>query len=371
MHNSYKNNRGQILVLVAISLVVLLGFAALAIDVGYFYHTKNQLQGAADAAALAGAIMLDTASTPTSIAPRQEAWKFACKNSAAGQAVYLVTNSSTNCDSPPTSGLNEDANDPTGDIVLGNWEATRPEDIRFLPTASAPLPSTSMINAVKVTTRRTNTPTSPGGPVQTFFGKIFNITNVDISAQAIATRPPKPSTSMSLCINACLTQGTTTTFYFKEGDDLSPGKVMTSAWTEYTGLPATNFGPDSDIAQYIQGKKIPPSACCQMVTTNQSGAQQIMKVLQDEFNKRKNADGYWEIIIPIFGNDLTVCPGQIGPSNSCPPGGQPDPYVVSRYARAKLYDVILNPTPSVKVNIVECVPCPATGFLGELPNLVK
>ena len=93
------------MILVAISLVVLIGFAALAIDIGYFYHTKNQLQGAADAAALAGAIRLDTSSTPTSIAPRQEAWKLAWKTEQPVRLFILITNSSTNCDSPPTSGL--------------------------------------------------------------------------------------------------------------------------------------------------------------------------------------------------------------------------------------------------------------------------
>jgi hypothetical protein len=50
-----RDERGQAIVLMTISLVVILGMAALVIDVGNWYHTKRRLQGTADAAALAGA----------------------------------------------------------------------------------------------------------------------------------------------------------------------------------------------------------------------------------------------------------------------------------------------------------------------------
>jgi uncharacterized membrane protein len=48
-------HRGQVLVLVAIALFALLGFAALAVDVGYMYTVRHELQRCADAGALAGA----------------------------------------------------------------------------------------------------------------------------------------------------------------------------------------------------------------------------------------------------------------------------------------------------------------------------
>ncbi|HET9102812.1 MAG TPA: pilus assembly protein TadG-related protein [Solirubrobacteraceae bacterium] len=46
---------GAILVITAVMLIVIIGFAALAIDVGSFYQAQRQAQGAADAGALAGA----------------------------------------------------------------------------------------------------------------------------------------------------------------------------------------------------------------------------------------------------------------------------------------------------------------------------
>ena len=57
-----RGERGQILAVVVLALVALLGIAAFAIDVGYAYYAKRQLQAAADAAALAGAQDLPVAS---------------------------------------------------------------------------------------------------------------------------------------------------------------------------------------------------------------------------------------------------------------------------------------------------------------------
>jgi Flp pilus assembly protein TadG len=50
-----KEEQGQALIMVALMLTMLLGFAALVVDVGMMYVTKAELQNAADAAALAGA----------------------------------------------------------------------------------------------------------------------------------------------------------------------------------------------------------------------------------------------------------------------------------------------------------------------------
>ncbi len=50
-----RDERGQSLVLVVLFLVVLLGFAALVLDVGHAYLAQRKLQSSVDAAALAGA----------------------------------------------------------------------------------------------------------------------------------------------------------------------------------------------------------------------------------------------------------------------------------------------------------------------------
>lgn len=48
-------NRGQVILLFALMLLILIGVAGLAVDVGYFYTVRAELQRAADSGALAGA----------------------------------------------------------------------------------------------------------------------------------------------------------------------------------------------------------------------------------------------------------------------------------------------------------------------------
>src|SRR4026207_817471 len=54
--SSARDERGQILILTALSMPVLLAIAALSIDASYMYDRRNKLYAAADAAAKAGAI---------------------------------------------------------------------------------------------------------------------------------------------------------------------------------------------------------------------------------------------------------------------------------------------------------------------------
>ncbi len=70
-----QRDRGQVLILFLFALAVLLGFAAMAIDVGLFLHDRRALQNAADAAALAGAGYLPDGSQAT-----QQAQQWATDN---------------------------------------------------------------------------------------------------------------------------------------------------------------------------------------------------------------------------------------------------------------------------------------------------
>jgi len=50
-----RNRRGAVLIIFAILLIVLIGFVALAVDVGRWYNVRSELSKAVDAAAIAGA----------------------------------------------------------------------------------------------------------------------------------------------------------------------------------------------------------------------------------------------------------------------------------------------------------------------------
>lgn len=58
-----KHEGGQVLVLAALMMTVLMGIAALAVDVGMVTVTKSKLQNDADAAALAGAMEISSGKT--------------------------------------------------------------------------------------------------------------------------------------------------------------------------------------------------------------------------------------------------------------------------------------------------------------------
>ncbi len=65
MTTKFQDESGQVIVLTALCLVVLLGFVGIAIDVGLLFRAKQNVRIAADAAAIAGALDLGYGRSPT------------------------------------------------------------------------------------------------------------------------------------------------------------------------------------------------------------------------------------------------------------------------------------------------------------------
>src|SRR5690348_8751983 len=72
-HRLVGQARGQILLIVTIAMFMMLGAAALAVDIGRLWTTKRLMQSAADAAALAGADAAAAGSTGAVTAAAQAA----------------------------------------------------------------------------------------------------------------------------------------------------------------------------------------------------------------------------------------------------------------------------------------------------------
>jgi len=296
MVNSYKKNRGQILVLVAISLVVLLGFAALAIDIGYFYHTKNQLQGAADAAALAGAVKLDGTNDPIQPDARHEAITYAELNSASGSPVHLSNDDSNVL--AKDNGIN--------DITVGSWAANT-------YTAGG-----TPVNAVQVRARSTNKDAA-GFP--RIFGKIFDTTKQEIQPEAIAARPARSSTFFYFCDIAC---SSTTSLPRILSTDTSAPFENQFAWTSLTD-PVTNA---SDLSAYICAESPFVDNCKIPLYSTTGTAASVLRDLEArmydptyESNMKDIIGGKiygWWVIVPVI--------------SPCPPGKQPAPQPVTQYA---------------------------------------
>ena len=85
-----RNRRGAALALVAVSLVVILGMGALAVDMGMLIKQHNDAQRAADAAALAGASAFQDAKPFDAIVPAgKQAIEYLAKNYVGG--TYIDT----------------------------------------------------------------------------------------------------------------------------------------------------------------------------------------------------------------------------------------------------------------------------------------
>jgi Flp pilus assembly protein TadG len=81
-----NNERGQSMVITVVFMVVLLGFAALVIDVGSWYRAHRAAQATADASALAGAQVLPDTATAQSLASQ-----YVAKNGGTGLGGTTIT----------------------------------------------------------------------------------------------------------------------------------------------------------------------------------------------------------------------------------------------------------------------------------------
>ncbi|MEX2552384.1 MAG: pilus assembly protein TadG-related protein [Actinomycetota bacterium] len=87
------NERGSVLILVSLSMTVLVGFSALAIDLGFARQRRTQARSSADFAALAGAGVLKTGTIAEAEAAARD---FASRNGFSGEDAEVNI--------PPTSG---------------------------------------------------------------------------------------------------------------------------------------------------------------------------------------------------------------------------------------------------------------------------
>jgi Flp pilus assembly protein TadG len=370
MVNSNKNNRGQVLVLVAISLVVLLGFAALAIDIGYFYHTKNQLQGAADAAALAGVAELDGTNNTTIIdAAKLAAVNYANANKAAGIQVQISSDGTNTLSS-------------SNDITVGSWAANA-----YTPGVTPP----PAIMAMQVRARRTSD--SLGGGVNRIFGKIFPSSSdkQDISATAIAARPPRSSEFIALHQDACgsgtiCSYPTICTFSTPSVlDPQSPSTNLNVMWTSLTTDPTSASG----VSGLICGS--PPSVdnCNDFIyATNgvvASTFRDLESAMYDPFYEKASKDidstgqvtGWW-VIVPV----LSCSTGILCPANGT--------YQVIKYAKIHIQVICVGgtygcfgdfqappsacssyPNTVIVIDQLTCIDCSAPDQLPGAPKLVS
>ncbi|WP_321931150.1 pilus assembly protein TadG-related protein [Paraburkholderia guartelaensis] len=203
--------RGSVSVMVAVFLVVLLGCAALAIDVARWVIVRNELQNAADAAALAGARQLPgqlvaAASSTTwsnaATAATTVANTYAGGNHANGQSIVT----------PQT-------------VVAGYWDVNAANQPSTVPSS---LPQTigSPTDKPAVMVTVSLDPTHGTG-LPLLLGRVLGVSSLHASATAVAiiSAPgaAQPGSLFPMALNQCLYSNS---IYWSNGQPVSGAELQ-------------------------------------------------------------------------------------------------------------------------------------------------
>lgn len=166
--------RGVIAVQVAVMLVMLLGFAALTLDMGSLYNARADLQHAADASALAGASVYTTDAMMTVRMGTGGTSTLAGVTSMATARVHEFASIN------PTFGLSTT-------MVQGGDIQTGSIDLYSATSTIQVGPAPADYNAVRVMIRReSGTSDANNGPVEFYFAPILGKLFGESSASAVA-----------------------------------------------------------------------------------------------------------------------------------------------------------------------------------------
>jgi Flp pilus assembly protein TadG len=204
-----RGERGQILAVVALALVALLGISAFAIDVGFAYYGQRQLQSATDAAALAGAQDLPSASTAVTTAtsyatantPTNLAFNFSYQTTCTATSIIA-----TGC----TAAVNPNELTVTGSGTTNTWFARIFGITHFNLSAHANAcsPCSSTPVDIVIAVDRTGSmcsPTGPGGTctdlnnAKSGIRTMLGILNPPYAQVGMVAFPPLESTGSDVC----------------------------------------------------------------------------------------------------------------------------------------------------------------------------
>lgn len=160
----HHRRRGNILVMTCLLMVVMIAFIAMAVDVGYLYTVRNELQRSADASAIAAA------------------WELIEEDAMDGEfsSEEIFTNARTTAEQ--FAALNKVGNTAPGlagdDVFVGYLADPSDPSLQLVAAQPGTLP-----NAVKVRVQRTDI---QNGQVPLFFARIMGVDKSAIVAEATA-----------------------------------------------------------------------------------------------------------------------------------------------------------------------------------------
>lgn len=347
--------RGKILDKRGVAAVLVLGvlvffiifFIVIAIDIAYVYVVRGEMQNAADAAAIAGSSQISDPADLVQANARAEAKEFALKNNAAGKPLVLIDN----------------------DISVGFWDG------------GTYTPGVSPVNAIKVVARRTG-----ADAVQMLFGAIIDRSTMEVSRVAIAARSPRVDIPVALCINACgadnsgggIINTSTGSKFIWGPTNLEQGNPYAAAFTDFAPDNSVNVG---SMVAFFCGSTL--DVCEQTIQTTQAPPGVVDRQFRCAFinplfdSENKGCVNSSNTVVPCS----SFTPGSgikvkwwtplVPIVDQCPPGNQPGPLHVIKYARAKITEVNIRSGGGVGSGSPNNCACTALGASNYIPSPIN
>ncbi len=362
-----RNHKGITAVNVALLGTVLVGMTAFAIDIGHALVTQNELQNAADSASLAAGRQLGVTYLGLTVPEQQD-----MSRSLTGTEVTQINGQAT------TAAFSNGASDvdnlsiAPGEIELGVWDFNAGT---FTPGIVRP-------NAVRVTARRDNVQNLP---ITTFFAGIFGVSEMSVSATAIAALGTAGGPAAPGAVDApfgisedwftgVATCGDTITFsptgtqggcagwhqYDEQTGTVSPQNCSTTTTTGGGGTGGQS-GANAhmmdqiieclDAGNYTSPPIYPGTTQFQFTGGEVSSA---FPELEDLFNNHKDSNGEWHISVPVY--EANNCANPEGPvtivgyakvavTQVTPPQGQGQGYIEAQVQCDAFFDGAPSPNP--------------------------
>jgi len=307
------NQTGATAILVGLLMIIFIGLAALAVDIGHLYLVRNELQNASDAGALAGArVLYNEEGTEINATANATAYGAAVANQSEKTSVDVHWNG-----------------DNSGDIERGHWSfathtftpnsSTAPVDLWNVSTDELDA-NVNFINAVRVRARRQDTPAA------SFFGRIFGYSNFILSADSVAyigfagtLTPFEVDQPIAICKESILEGGIYTCNIgrmINSGQNVATSE--TGGWTSFNqDDTACQGGTNSQEVRSLvcaDGNPEPLILGKAMATNGGEIASAFKKLRQcweDETSRTKS----WTLTLPVIecpGNNVGTCEKPVG-----------------------------------------------------------
>ena len=324
-----RSNKGAVSLLMALSAAILLGVSALAVDLGNAWMVRQELRNAADAAALAGAGQLGQIYLGLSADDQRDYYLTTDDLGAIVGQVQSLT--------PKSYAGGTTLNFNAADIIVGQWNSTT----KTLTPVPVDTPGSLQPTAVQVRVGRDG---SGNQPLSTFFAGVLGVNSMNIDAPAtaalttISSSAPGGIGAPIAISQAWLSGGNCggNIKFYPTGDiDGCAG------WHSFTDPNSSASNLNNIIQGLEDGSFVAPEALVGQTLFEFNGGTvaSIFNVFESLYDAKKDADGNWRILIPVY-NSLD-CSNPTGP------------IMIVGFVTATIYQVTGAPSKIINA-IVEC-----------------